>query len=314
MEHRILVYGGLGNVASERIIPSLNSLRMKFPIKYAIVDLKKTGPGTYYTYGTEPVAEYNIAIIATPNNTHSSIALKALDSQLNILCEKPISHTLDTAEQMLRTSKRHSNLTSMLSDHYIYKPAVRYVIHNWEKYLKELGSLTSIETRIFEQGLQKGREWLFLSEIAGGGIAMDTGFHIVSIMGKLFGYENLKVTGAKMKRYSQAPGDAETYASIALCAGQVPIHLEVGKWMGKTEKQIIFKGNKATLAINIESGQVALNARIDQPTTKDDCYVMLLNEFLTSIEEQKIPWTTLAEGYKTLKIIMMAYQIARQEV
>jgi predicted dehydrogenase len=312
MEHRILVYGGLGNVASERIIPSLNSLRTKFPIKYGIVDLKEKGPGTYYTYGNEPVEEYNTAIIATPNNTHSSITIKTLNAGLNILCEKPISDTLDSAEQMLLTSKQHPDLTSMLSDHYIYKPAIRYVIYNWKKYHKELGTITTIEAKIFEQALQKGREWLFLSKIAGGGIAMDTGFHIVSIMGKLFGYENLKVMGSEMKRYPAAPGDAETYASITLSAGQVPIHIVVGKWMGKTEKQILFRGSKSILAVNIESGQVTLDGRIEQPITKDDCYVMLLDEFLTATEQRRRPWTTLEDGYKTLEIIKMAYKIAGQ--
>jgi predicted dehydrogenase len=310
MEHKILIYGGLGSVSKERIIPSLDSLRTKFSIKYATVDLKDTKFGKHYVYGDEPLQEYNSAIIATPNNTHASIAISALNSGLNILCEKPLSDTLVSAKQMLLVSQRRPSLISMLCDHYIYKPSIRYVIRNWDRYHKELGTIINIEARIFEQELQKGRDWLFFNEIAGGGIAMDTGFHIVSIMGKLFGQKNLTVIGSKMERYPQAPGDAETYASITLTAGQVPIHVEVGKWMGKVEKRILFKGNKATLALNIESGQVKFNGKIDQPITKDDCYRTLLEEFLSAIEEQRGPWTTLKEGYQTLKTIKLAYQIA----
>lgn len=310
MEHRILIYGGLGNVSKERLIPALDSLRTNVSIEYATVDLVDTKHGKHYLYGLEPTQEYNSAIIATPNNTHSLIAISALNSGLNILCEKPLSHTLDSAKQMLLTAQSHPTLTSMLCDHYIYKPSIRYIIQNWERCNKELGSIISIKARIFERELQKGREWLFFSEIAGGGIAMDTGFHIVSIMGKLFGHDNLRVIESRMKRYPQAPGDAETCASITMYAGQVPIYIEVGKWMGKIDKQIIFKGNKATLTVNIENGQINLNDRIDQPVTKDDCYRTVLEEFLSSIEGHHVPRTTLEEGYKTLRIIKTAYQIA----
>jgi predicted dehydrogenase len=310
MEHRILVYGGLGNVASERIIPSLELLRSQFSIEYAIVDLNDTGPGTYYKYDTEPILKYNTAIIATPNNTHSLIAIKALDSGLNVLCEKPLAHTIDSADQMLAASKAHPRLIAMLSDHYVYKPSVRHIIYNWKKYHQEIGPITNIKAIVFEQELQKGRDWLFSREVAGGGIAMDTGFHIVSIMGKLFEFKNLTVTGAKITRCPQAPGDAETYACITLATHRAPIHIEVGKWMGKVEKEIIFKGQGATLEANIGSGEVLLNGKIDRPPTVDDCYPNLLKELLSSIEQQRTPWTTFEEGYKALQIIKTAYKIA----
>ena len=82
MKHRILIYGGLGNVASERIIPSLDSLQNKFSIEYATVDLQDKGPKTPYKYGNELIQDYNIAILATLNNTRASRAIRALDSGL----------------------------------------------------------------------------------------------------------------------------------------------------------------------------------------------------------------------------------------
>jgi len=310
MKHKILIYGGLGNVSSERIIPSLDSLDGKFSIEYATVDLKDGGPGKYYKYGTEPLQDYNIAIIATPNNTHASIAIRALNSGLNILCEKPLAHTTESAKQILLTAQNQPRLLSMLCDHYVYKPSIRHVIRNWESYQENIGTIANIEARVFEQELRKGREWLFSSEISGGGIAMDTGFHIVSIMGKLFGHENLTVVEAKMTRFQEAPGDAETYASIMLSVGKIPIHIEVGKWMGKTQKQIFFKGSKATLEVSIESGQILLGGETVRPATEDDCYRTLLGEFLSAIEGQRPPWTTLEEGYEALRIITKAYEMA----
>ena len=310
MLHKILVYGGMGNVGSERIIPALNYLAGKFPIEYATVDLNDKGPGNYFKYGTEPLPEYNAVIIATPNNTHTPIAIRALNSGLNILCEKPMSNTLDSAKQILNTAQSHPELTAMLCDHYVYKPAVRNLLRNWKNYQEKLGDITNIEARVFEQGLQKGREWLFFKDISGGGIAMDTGIHIVSILGKLFGYKNLTVTGAKMTKYPQSPGDAETYADIMLSAGKIPVHIEVAKWQDNVQKQITFNGMKATLIVDIESGRVILNSEAKNPRSKDDCYPVLIEEFLTAIEERRHPWTTLEEGYEALQITITAYQLA----
>jgi predicted dehydrogenase len=128
MTHRILVYGGLGNVAQERIIPSLNTLSAIYPIEYATVDLKKSTFGNHYLYGEEPIKEYNAAIIATPNNTHSAIAIRSLESGLHILCEKPLANTLISANKMLQAVQKHPNLTSMQSDHYIYKRQLKMKI------------------------------------------------------------------------------------------------------------------------------------------------------------------------------------------
>ena len=310
MKHKILIYGGLGNVAQERIIPALNILSSRLPIEFATVDLKHSTSGTHYIYGTEPLQEYTAAIIATPNNTHAVISIKSLEAGLNILCEKPLTHTLISAQQLLLAAHKLPNLTSMQSDHYIYKPAIIRLIQNWPRYRNELGTITSIEAKIFETGLQTGREWLFSSEIAGGGIAMDTGFHMVSVMGKLFGFENLVVTGAETDRYPQAPGDAETYAGIMLSIGQTPINIQVGKWMNEIRKDIIFKGSKKTLEVNVGTGELSLGGQIEIHGDRDDCYEILLQEFLSAIEEKRPPYTTLEEGYNSLSIVKKAYKIA----
>lgn len=310
MEHRILIYGGLGDIATNRIIPALGLLKKQFVIKFGLVDLKDRGIAQYYKYGNEPLADYNTAIVATPNNTHAQVVVKALDAGLHVLCEKPPAHTIESAKQILLAARRQPRVTSMLCDHYVYKPSIRHIMHNWGSYHEKIGTINSIKAMVFEQELQKGREWLFSREISGGGVVMDIGFHIVSIMGKLFGYENLTVLGVKMTRNPQAPGDAETYASITLNAGEVPIHIEVGKWMGKIQKQIVFEGSKATLEIDIESGKIILNGSTKRPDTVDDCYSALLREFFSAIEEQRTPWTTLEEGYEALRIITKAYEMA----
>lgn len=314
IKHRMLIYGGLGDVATTRIIPALSLLKNEFDIEFCPVDLKDESIGQYYKYGEEPVADYDAAIVATPNNAHMPVILKALDAGLHILCEKPLANTLEATQRILTASQRHRELISMLSDHYVYKPAMREVIQHWESYQSEIGEMRSINATILEPPLKKGREWLLDTERSGGGIAMDTGYHIVSVIGKLFGYQHITVKEASMARYPEAPGNGETFARIQLIASGVPVCIEVAKRRAKTKKDITkgttFHGKRGILRADIQSGQVFLNEEIRKSFSEDDSYPVLLKEFLSAIENRRPPMTTFEEGYKALKIIKGAYAIA----
>lgn len=311
IKHRILIYGGLGDVATTRIIPALRLLQNECDIEFSLVDIKDEGIGQYYKYGKEPLVDYDSAIVATPNNAHMPVILKALNAGMHVLCEKPLAHTHEAAHKILTVSRGHSKLISMLSEHYVYKPTIREVIQHWKRYQSEIGELVSIKAKILEPPLQKGREWLLDSERSGGGIAMDTGYHIVSVMGKLFGYQDITVKEASMARYPEATGDGETFASIQLVVSGVPVYIDVAKWVAKTQKDITFFGNRGTLRVDIQDGQVILNEKIQKSFSEDDSYAVLLKEFLSAIENQRPPRTTLEEGYEALKVIKSAYAIAK---
>lgn len=311
IKHRILVYGGLGDVATTRIIPALRLLKNEFDIEFSLVDLKDDVIGQYYRYGNEPLVDYNAAIVATPNDAHMPVILKALNAGLHVLCEKPLAHTLEAGQEILIASQRHRQLISMLSDHYVYKPAIRELIQQWERYQSEIGEVVSIKAKILEPPLQKGRQWLLDSEKSGGGMAMDTGYHIVSVMGKLFGYQDITVKEASMARYPEALGDGETFASMQLVVAGVPVHIDVGKWMAKSQKDITFYGSHGTLRVDIQGGQVILNEKIQKSFSDDDSYAVLLKEFLSAVENRRSPETTIEEGYQALRVIKSAYAMAK---
>ncbi len=312
-KHKILIYGGLGDLARHRIIPALDRLSNEFALEFAIVDTEPSTSENYYQFGKEPLTECDAAIISTPNNRHRTIAIKALDSGLHVLCEKPIANTLEAAEDILRAARKHPAQVSMMSNHYVYKPAVREVILNWEGYARQIGDLESLEARVLESSGVEGREWLLEKDKSGGGVAMDTGIHLVSIIGELFGYEKIRVSKAVTKRDKGASGDGETYAHILLRIGDVPIETEVGKWMANTRKDIIFIGSKGRIEIDIENEQVKVNGKIVASFPEDDSYLVILREFFSAIESNGAPWTTLKDGYEALKIISTAYETAKKE-
>ncbi|GAH78469.1 unnamed protein product, partial [marine sediment metagenome] len=136
--------------------------------------------------------------------------------------------------------------------------------------------------------------------------------HLVSIMGKLFGYDRIDVVKATISRYESAPGDSETYSHIALNVNNIPAEIEVGKMMPNTEKGIVFTADKGQLEIDIEKEQVKFNERVEVSFAEDDSYSMILREFLSAIEGKRGPWTTLKEGYKAQRIINNVYEVANE--
>jgi len=311
----ILIYGGLGDLAFNRVVPALNKLSADFSIEFALVDLVPGVPPNtlvkYYQYGKEPLSQYNAAIISTPNDTHKDIAIKALNFEMHILCEKPLAHTLEAAKEIVEEASKHPAQVAMLSDHYIYKPAVREVIQKWAQYKARIGKIGNIEAKVLESSSVEGRKWLLQKEKSGGGVIMDTGIHLVSIMGRLFGYEKMDVTKAIISRYESAPGDSETYGYIALNVDNIPAEIEVGKMMANTEKGIVFTGDKGQLQIDMEKEQVKFNVMVEASFAEDDSYLAILREFLSAIEGKRAPRTTLREGYEAQKVIAIVYEVAR---
>ena len=72
----------------------------------------------FYQNYTALLAEQRLqgAIIATPTNTHASVALACAKQDLHILVEKPTSKTLTEARELLRVAQLHE--VQILVGHY----------------------------------------------------------------------------------------------------------------------------------------------------------------------------------------------------
>lgn len=227
---------------------------------------------------------------------------------------KNLAHTLEAAGKIVEKANKHPAQTAMLSDHYIYKPAVREVIQKWVGYKARLGEIKSIKVKFLESSSVEGREWLLYKDKSGGGVIMDTGIHLVSIMGKLFSYNKIDIIKVTISRYEKAPGDSETYGYIVLNVDNIPTEIEVGKMMANAEKSIVFIGDKGQLEIDVEKEQVKFNCKIEASFDEDDSYLAILREFLLAIENKRSPWTTLKEGQEAQRIINDVYAIAKWEI
>jgi predicted dehydrogenase len=72
--------------------------------------------------------EVDAVVIATPNNTHCSLALEAARFGKHILCEKPLGLNASEVRQMLEAA-RNARVVHMTAFTYRFAPSMRYLRH-----------------------------------------------------------------------------------------------------------------------------------------------------------------------------------------
>ncbi len=118
-------------------------------------------------------------VVATPNGCAFEIVQAALDRGLHVLMEKPMGIDLGQARQLSDLATRCRGILKVGFNHR-YHPALIQA----HQLLPELGSLFTMRAR-YGHGGRPGyeKEWRGDPALAGGGVLLDQGVHIVDLFG-----------------------------------------------------------------------------------------------------------------------------------
>ena len=122
-------------------------------------------------------------ILCTPPNTHRTIAEACLSRGAHVLCEKPLSISLEDARAMIDVAESHDRLLMMASKFRYVADIVKAkgIIDSGI-----LGEIVLLENEFCSRVDMKKR-WNALREVAGGGVLIDNGSHSVDIVRYLAG-------------------------------------------------------------------------------------------------------------------------------
>lgn len=125
--------------------------------------------------------------VAVPNDAHEELVIRALEAGKNVICEKPVTLTLESLERMIAAAKKNGRVFTTHQN------------RRWDKdYLAMkqihdsgmLGDVFNIESRVHgNRGIPS--DWR-KEKAHGGGMLYDWGIHLIDQMLMIFGFENLE--------------------------------------------------------------------------------------------------------------------------
>ena len=126
----------------------------------------------------------DVIYIATPNQFHIEHALMALENKKHVLIEKPMTLTLDDADEMIRAARRNEMQLTVNVKH-SFEPRIRKIR---EMVLNgELGRLRMLNYWYFNDWLYSPRTKEELTPELGGGVPWRQGPHQIDILRTIAG-------------------------------------------------------------------------------------------------------------------------------
>ncbi|MFU8868012.1 Gfo/Idh/MocA family protein [Natronococcus sp.] len=150
-------------------------------------------------------------IVTTPNKYHEEYAVDAFDRGLHVLLEKPLAHSIESAER-IASAAADSDGYCMVGFNNRFANTVRIVRNRIER--GELGDVTHIEANyVRRRGIPGRGSWFTRRQIAGGGALIDLGVHAIDLALHLLGDPAVaEVTGVTRGEF----GSREEYAYLEM--------------------------------------------------------------------------------------------------
>lgn len=277
-------------------------------------------------------------VVTTPNRHHEEYVVRALEAGLDVLCEKPLAHSLESAERiadaaadatgfcMVGFNNRFSDAVSVLKE---YQRAGRF------------GETYHVEANYVRQRGIPGRgSWFTSKGVAGGGALVDIGVHAVDLALHFLDFpEIVEVTGttragfggrddyAFVEMWGEDGGavgfDVEDSASAFLrCADGRTVALEVA-WAANrpTSDEFFVRGTEAGARFDrgnqdltlYEAGTAGADHIIesDVETCDRTTHAVEQSVFLEGVRAGEHPGTcTVAEGLAVQRVLDAVYRSA----
>jgi predicted dehydrogenase len=175
--------------------------------------------------------EVDAVVISTPPPSHEEIALAALAAGKHVLCEKPLSNTVEACRRMVEAARRHGRVLTTGFNHR-YFPAVKFLKATLDS--GRLGPLDHVRAFAGHEGLsQFSAPWMHDKDVIGGGALMDVGIHVIDLARYLLGEVNQVFGIATNNVWKLDHTEDNGFALLRSPAGKVAtLHATWTEWKG----------------------------------------------------------------------------------
>ncbi|OYT30820.1 MAG: hypothetical protein B6U94_05215 [Thermofilum sp. ex4484_79] len=312
---------GCGTVAGYGHIPAVVNSEKAELVALADVNAKRLGE-MREKYGVDTYTEYidllkrndvDAVIVATPTFTHCKIVSDAAKMKKHILCEKPISLSLEEADEMIKVT-RENNVKFMIG--FTKRSSKRYIKIKELVNSGEIGELRFIKQISNWGGPIWGGEERYLWMInRGGGPLIDAAIHDFDLLRWYSGSEvsSVYTTGYYSKKNIVYPDNVFVLVNMRNgIAGYIEHSWAYGK-KGITEFHVV--GTEGVIIMGDKEAEVVKGDEVRRIVIGDDedRFLVQVNNFVESIVEDKEPPVTGVDGKKALEIALAALESFRNK-
>lgn len=199
------------------------------------------------TYDALFDSELDAVLVCMSNDMAAEITIAALKHGLHVFCEKPPARNMDELDQVLETEKQHPKLKLMFGFNHRYHDSIQEALQIIRS--GELGAIINMrgvygksKLVTFDQA-----DWRAKREMAGGGVLLDQGIHMVDLM-RLFAGEFTEVHSFISNNHWKYDVEDNAYALMKTEDGVVAmLNSSATQWR-----------HQFTLDMNLQRGSIIL--------------------------------------------------------
>ncbi|WP_254271262.1 Gfo/Idh/MocA family protein [Haloarcula marina] len=272
-------------------------------------------------------------LVTTPNKFHEEYVVGALEAGLDVLVEKPLANTVESAERIADAAADAEGFC-MVGFHNRFANPVQALMGYEEK--GTLGDITHVEADYIRRRGVPGRgSWFTREPIAGGGSLIDIGAHAIDLSLYLLGYPDVvEVSGETRAQF----GTRDDYAYVTMwgedhgadefsvddsasafirCADGSTVTLEVAWASNRPDSQQFYvRGDRAGAGLDLsdyslelyetETTGVMHHRTSDIETQDDDAHATELRRFIEAVADGAAPETNTVAQALTVQRVMDA--------
>ena len=171
----------------------------------------------------------DVLFVCLPNDIAPIITIKALELGLHVFCEKPPGRTVKDIQDVIEVEKRHPNLKLKYGFNHRYHDSVKMALDKINS--GEFGEVLNIRGVYGKSKIISfAGGWRSERSIAGGGILLDQGIHMLDLM-RLFCGEFVEVKSFVENSYWKHEIEDNAFAIMKNIDGKVAmIHSSATQW------------------------------------------------------------------------------------
>lgn len=198
----------------------------------------RLGVETYENHDTLFEQDLDFVIVTVPNKFKERIGTEALDAGHDVYFEKPLAHTVESAERIAEHAAETDSICMVGYYHLFFEPVV--ALHTYLE-RDDIGEITHVDCEFTHKRHVPNRgSWYTSKDIAGGGVLQDKGSFALSIF-QYLGFGRIE--------------NVEAVARTEFDQRNDYVYLDM--WGGEGHENVIDVEDSVTAFVEFETGATA---------------------------------------------------------